>query len=373
MRRHFGALQGLAMLLVVFVHSIQMGLDATTRFGYPPIAGWSYYFLITINNLGMFAVPTFLFISGCFFAYAARNSDPPRISWKMVWTSLKHLWWPYLFWSIAFYAVLYFTRRQTFIPPVDAGWQGQPSLTQAAGQLQTYPLFQYLKNLITGFPFNFIPLLAFYYLLSPLIVSLAKRFGLILIIVIMLYQLFLLNFRFPGILGFTWPNWLRYFIPKILGESLSFWAIYFPLGLIYSINANRVLPWLQKFKWTSLAVTMLFFMISLLNLFSVWSFPLAGFIAPLTFVLFAPTIERNSVPRVRELESIGKRAYGLYLTNLITLELSLLAIHIFIGRLFGFPLLLILVSFVLTLGLPLWVMNGLIRLPTRAVYRYVFG
>jgi fucose 4-O-acetylase-like acetyltransferase len=334
---------------VVLNHSITKGLEVQ-QLGYPSPAqeGVLYYILSTLRDLGPVAVPTFLFISGCFFAYSARGNDP-KLSWKVVWTGLKHLLWPYLFWSVMFYILIYFQRNEAYTPP------------------------GYLKNLLVGYPFHFIPLIAFYYVLSPLLVRLAKRFGFVLVVVIGLYQLILINVLYPGTLGFTFPAWMGFLAPPVLRSTLALWAIYFPLGLVYSINARSVLPWLQRFRWAILAATITFFAVSLLDLFSVLNFPLAGFIYPLAFTLFCPTLRRDSIPMVRELEKIGRSAYGLYLTNLLVIELVLLSIHLLAPWVFSHQVLLQPILFSIGLAGPLLLMRGVMHLPTRPAYRYVFG
>jgi hypothetical protein len=346
--RQFGALQGLAIVLVVLNHSINMGLD-TQRLGYPPPAeGGVYTVLLILHQLGVFAVPTFLFISGCFFAYAAQG-DRPKLSWKVIWVGLRRLLWPYLFWSIVFYIWIHLRWNEAYTP------------------------LGYVKNLAVGFPFHFIPLIAFYYVFSPILVRLAKRFGFVLVVVIGLYQLVLINVVYPGMLGFTFPAWIDFLAPPVIRSTLALWAIYFPLGLVYSIHARNILAWLQRFRWAILALTIGFFMISLLDLFSVWRFPLASFICPLTFLFFAATLQRDSIPMVRELEKIGRKAYGLYLTNLLVLDVVLFGIQLLLPWLFEDQALLQPILFAVTLAGPLVLMNGVIRLPTRPVYRYVFG
>ena len=67
---------------------------------------------------------------------------------------------------------------------------------------QKYTLLEYLKNFIVGYPYNFVPLLIFYYLISPILVRLSKKYGLIVIVVIAAYQFFLINLLNPGITGF---------------------------------------------------------------------------------------------------------------------------------------------------------------------------
>ncbi|MCK6628034.1 MAG: acyltransferase [Anaerolineae bacterium] len=349
MNRQFSALQGFAILLVVLHHSIELGLD-TPRLGEPRVAyGWTTYTLLTLWQLGILAVPTFLFISGSFFSYAAQGKNPPQLSWKVVRTGLKHLLWPYLFWSIAFYIWIYFRWNEAYTP------------------------LGYLKNLIVGFPFNFIPLVAFYYVLSPFLVRIAKRFGYLLILIIILYQLALLNIKDPNNLGFAFPGWMGFLAPPVLRETMAIWGVYFPLGLVYSINIKTILPWLQRLRWLLLTMTVVFFVISVLNRFSIWSFPLADFICPLMFVLFIPTLKRDAIPFVRELEKAGKKSYGIYLSHLIALDFLLLCIQILLPWMFNYQLLLQPILFVFTWSIPLLVMNGVMRLPTRPIYRYVFG
>jgi hypothetical protein len=334
---------------MVLSHSITMGLD-TQRLGYPPLAeGWLYYLLLVLKELGIFVVPTFLFVSGCFFSYAAQGSNPPSLSWKVVRTGLRRLLWPYLFWSVAFYMLIYFRWDVAYTP------------------------LGYLKNLLVGYPFHFIPLIAFYYLLSPFLVRFARRFGLALIVIIGLYQLLLINIVYPGTLGVFFPDWMHIFAPPVLRTTLALWAIYFPLGLVYNINAKQMLPRLQRARWAFLIITAVLFVISLLDVFSVIRFPLASFICPTTFVLVSTTIRRESIPKVRTLEKLGKKSYGLYLTNLLFMDLVLFGIHLFVPRLFSYPVLLPPILFALTMGVALATMNGFTRLPARTMYRYVFG
>lgn len=348
MSRHFVALRGIAILLVVLNHTTDMGVFRPQSLGYAPVEGWGRYVLLTLHQLGVFAVPTFLFISGCFVAYAARGT-PARLSWKTVWAGLKRILLPYLLWSIVFYVLIYVLKNETYTIP------------------------GYIKNLLIGYPFHFVPILVFFYAISPILVRLADRFGALLVGLIMLYQVTLLNISYPSILGFAFPEWTQFLVPPVLGETLTLWGIYFPLGLVYSLNAARVRPGLETLKWISLIATILFFLLSVLHQSSVIDFPLAAHICPLTFLLLSPLIKRDSIPLVRKVEEVGKRSYGLYLTNLIVLELVLLIIQLVAPWILGYQILLQPLLFISALEIPLLVMRWLARSPARAVQRYVFG
>jgi peptidoglycan/LPS O-acetylase OafA/YrhL len=49
--------------------------------------------------------------------------------------------------------------------------------------------------------------------------------------------------------------------------------------------------------------------------------PLAEVFAPLPLMLVLPLIQRKAIPLVSWFETLGKRSYGLYLTNLLVITL----------------------------------------------------
>jgi hypothetical protein len=348
MNRQFAALRGLAIVVVVFYHAIELGSSIPREWGYPAIGGIARLVLLLLQQIGPLAVPTFLFISGCFVAYAAAGT-PPKLAWKTVWSNLKRLLWPYLLWSILFYIIIYFQRHET------------------------YSLPGYIKQLIVGYPYNFVPLLLFWLVLAPILVQLTRRFSNVLIAVILVYQLILLNLEYPGSLGFTFPNWVSFLKPPVLHSTLAVWGIYYPLGLIYSVNAKSMTPWLQKNRAVLWAITGVFFVFGFLSRAEILKFQLAEHVYPLTFVLLLPTIKRDAIPWVRQLEQVGKHSYGLYLTNLIILDLALVSVKALMPNLLNYRIWLMPPLFVLALVIPLAVMSKLARSPAKGMNHYVFG
>lgn len=348
MNRQFPALRGLAIILVVLNHTTTLGTQYPQQWGYPLPPQWLNFIILTINQLGVFAVPIFLFLSGCFFAYAVQNKNM-RQSYKTVGSGLKNIIWPYLFWSIIFYIEIFFLHNQTFTIP------------------------GYIKNLIVGYPFNFVPLLIAFYLIAPFLVRVSKRYALIVIIFIGVYQLFLINLLNPGVLGFTFPGLANFLKIPVLSVTLSDWAIFFPLGIVYSLHMKRVIPYLRKFQWILIGLTGVFFALTVLNYSLILYFPLAKWIAPILFVALIPLIQRESIPLVRQFEKVGKRAYGLYLINLTVIDLTLYAMHAIIPGILGYPLILLPVVFIIALWVPLLLMSATERLPYHGAYRYVFG
>jgi peptidoglycan/LPS O-acetylase OafA/YrhL len=345
MSSQYGALSGLAILLIVINHSIEYAINATPS----ALASWQVYLLTTLQALGVFAVPMFLFISGSFVAYAAQG-DPPRLSRKFLFSSLRHVILPYLIWSIVFYLFVLVLKGERYSP---------------AG---------YVKNLLVGYPFHFVPLLVFYYIISPLLVRIGRfEAGILLLILIGLYQLVLINLLNPGYLGFELPEMARFLAVPVLRTTLADWAIYFPLGLVLGMRARQWIPRSQRLMWMFAGLTLLLFVLGLLNAFAIFSFPLARFLCPLPLVLLLPGIKRDSIPLVRPLERVGRRSYGIYLTHLIILNLVLFALNPLIPGIFTLPILVSLLFFLIGVGVPLLIMESVAKGPAKQFYRSIFG
>ena len=287
-------------------------------------------------------------MSGAFFSYAA-SQDNLKTNYKIVWINVKHVAIPYLAWSLIFYLEIYLLHGKQ------------------------YTLLEYVKYLIVGYPFNFVPLLIFYYVLSPLLIRAIRYLGWVVIGLIGVYQLILINIVFPGTLGFTMPNWMGILSPPVLSTTLAEWAIFFPLGLIYVRRLTSLTGFIQKTKWIWLGLTLVLYVIALLDVLEVIHQPLARFFAPVTFILLTSIFSRNAIPFVRQLEILGKKAYGLYLMNLILLDLILFTIDSLIPGALSYYLLLMPLMFVLALAIPLWIIDSFERLRRPALQRYIFG
>lgn len=349
MNRQFGALSGLAIVLVVLNHSIHMGTVTPQALGYPAVTGAWGLLLISLQILGTYAVPTFLFISGCFVVYVTQSGTLSQ-SYKTILIRLRHIFWPYLFWSAVFYILV---------------------LVQ---QGESYTVFGYIKNLLVGYPFNYVPLLVLYYLLAPLLVRLGKRHSVAMLVVVGIYQLVLINLLNPNALGFKFPDWMEIFVPRVVSTTLADWAIYFPLGIAYSLNSKKLLPLLQKLRWELVALAIILFPLHILNQAGMIQMPLAAEMAPLPIVCLIPLVKRDRIPLMPQLEWIGRMSYGLYLTNLIVADVIIWLIQSLLPGLLAYQVLLEPLVFVATLGIPLFFMWGISQLPpVRGAYHYVFG
>jgi peptidoglycan/LPS O-acetylase OafA/YrhL len=349
MNRSFPALRGIAILLVVINHTIHMATKYASSVNLLSQNPWIGYGLSLLSGLGIFAVPIFLFLSGCFFAYAASRDDRLRPNYKIVWVNIWHVAFPYLIWTLIFYVEIYFLHQER------------------------YSLPGYIKNILAGYPFNFVPLLIFYYLVSPILVRLLKRFGWWVIAIIGLYQILLIMIVHPSAFGIKPPSYFGVFAPPVLSTPLADWAIYFPLGLIVVIQANRLSAMVHKYRWGLVVLTVVLYILAWLSAISLFKAPLARYLCPMTFLLLSTNFKRTAIPVVRQLELVGKRAYGLYLMNLLILDTTLFALVSLSPGVLGYYLLLLPILFAEVLLIGMGLMGALEREVKPEVYRYVFG
>ena len=347
MNRVFPALRGIAILLVVLNHTIDQGMIYPRSLGLIS-PGWEQWILYSLSGLGLFAVPIFLYLSGSFFYYTARE-DNLRSNYRIVWVNLKKIIIPYIIWSIIFYVEIYLIHGRACTP------------------------LECVKQLVVGYPFNFIPLLAFYYLISPFLVIAIRKWGWVPVLLIGVLQVLLLNIVQPGTLGVAFPGWTSRLAPPILANTLADWAIYFPLGLLYGRYAPAHLAAARRYRWALMGLIAVTYALALLNALALIPFPAAKHLFPLFFILLAPVIDRQQIPAVKTVENIGRRAYGIYFMNLIVLDLLLLALTALFPGVFSYYWLILPLLFLLTLLIPLGVMKLVERIQNPPIYRYVFG
>ncbi len=348
MNRQFSALGGLAMILIVLNHAIELGLGYPERLGFASPPEWFHNTMLIVQGLGVFAVPTFLFISGSFLAYAAQG-EPPRLTPKFLASSLRNILIPYVIWSVVFFILVYFH------------WS------------QGYTLMGYLKHLVTGYPFHFIPLLVFFYVLSPLMVIPAKRYPVLLLLVFLIYQFLLIVILNPNIFGFQFPGWMNRLAVPALKTTMSEWGLYFPFGLVYGLHVSKIQPLLRKYAWLSASMTVLLFILAILSGFKLILLPAARYLIMLSFVLFIPAIRRDQIPFLPFFERVGKMTYGLYLTHLICIDLFVILIQLVYPQFLGWSWILILSMFLVGISTPIALMEGFSKGRMRKIYRYLFG
>lgn len=341
MNRQYGALSGVAIFLIVLNHAIHFGLQVS------PVGGAWFKVLVILQAMGGFAVPVFLFVSGAFLAYAARE-----FSITFVRSSLERIVWPYLIWSGIFYTLLY----------------------TATGT--GYTVAGYLKNLLVGYPYHFVPLLVFWYLAAPALAWAGRRHAVLLLAAIAAAQAWLLVVRFPEMFGLAgWlPSWAAATAPPVLTTTMADWGVYFPLGLVMALHGPALKPRLMKWRLAAAALTAALFGLGLLNAFSLANAPWARLAAPVPLMLLLPTIDRGSIPWLEAFERLGRRSYGIYLSHFVAINALAFAVAGWSLRSAALPFIVFPAFFVAALGVSLLLMDAMSRSAAgRRVYRYVFG
>ncbi len=347
MNRQFPALRGFAIFLVVVNHSITLGLQAARQAGFD-LGQIEKVILLAVKEVGILAVPIFLFLAGSFFVYAVQGKDL-KASYRIVWNSVFHILVPYVIWSAIYYGVVFLLRGEQ------------------------YSLAGYAKNLLVGYPYNFVPILVFFYLIAPILIRAARQFPGFVIVVFGIIQAINIVVLKPELLSFELPGWVRVLSPPVLALPFAVWGVFYPLGIIYGCHAARITPILKRYAWISLLVTLVLYGLATANLLTAVNAVLAEVFCPLAAILLAPVIPRNRIPAVKFLENLGKRSYGLYLTNLVVINLLLFAVQSWLPFLLGWLSLLSIVLAAITFVLPGWLMSAVERIPGRSVYRAVFG
>jgi len=363
-------LSGLAILGVVCNHATAWGFTAMFWWAdrYRPVAvpnfdqlGTStYHALLSIQQLAVFAVPAFLFVSGFFVAYAARGSAS-TLEWKTVLVRIRSLLVPYAIWS----GVIF----------VGDALQGQ-----------TYTPGDYLVRLFLGRAtdaYFYVPLLCQLYLLSPLLAPLAKTRGKVLLLAAGLLQLGTVGLNYCRAYGAETSA----LIPLIrVTTVLSFtrWSLFFCLGLVSGCHVSWIKRLLARVKWGLLIAVVVLGAAAVLEPHgrlnpAGYEFPralhsISSQLYAVSIILCFLAFDRVAIPGSRSIHQIGRNSYGIYLLHIPVLEFSARAVRqlapwILAHQMTLFVPLLIVVA----VGIPLLLMAGAVRSPARQYHRHLFG
>jgi probable poly-beta-1,6-N-acetyl-D-glucosamine export protein len=362
-------LNGLAILGVVLYHASGWGFVAlfwwTDRYrpvtapNFDQLGGLAYVGLRLVEQLVIFSVPAFLFVSGFFIAFATPRTQR-TVGWNIVGNRVKGLLIPFALWSLAFFAVGF-----------------------ALGD--RYSLAVYIRRLLLGQAtesYYYVVLLVQFYLLSPLLVLLARQHWKLLLVAAAMLQASVHALSYLLITGVAGVN--------LQGTGLLTNARFFPGHLFwfsFGVVAGLQLPVLKRFlertKWALLAATPTLFVLGVLEWErllhvsgEVWLSPAVTIVDDLYALAFILTIlafERVALSLAKPFSDLGAKSYGIYLTNALVLMVAAKGIYHLAPNLLGRPLILQVILVAFGLGGPLLLMALVNKSPARRYYKYLFG
>lgn len=358
-------LSGLAILAVVCSHATGWGFIAMFRWtdSYRPVAApnydqvgsLSYYFLVVLGRLGAFAVPAFLFVSGFFIAYAVRGKQS-ALSWRVLGVRLRNLLVPYLIWSVAVF--------------VGDALQGI-----------FYTPLQYLEKILLGRAhpaYFFVPLLCQFYLLSPLIVPLARTRWKLLLVASAILQLSVLALRYLPVFGLETPG-----LQPATDLLFPMYTFYFVSGVVGGLHLQLFKQWLTKYKWHLLIAVVVLGILTVAESEVVYRLTgirrgagattIPASLYSVAFVFSMLAFHQIQLPFSKQLYRLGTASYGIYLIHPSVLEFSARALKKLAPGLLAYqlPFLLLLIS--LGIGVPLLLMRVVAKSPARKYHTYLFG
>lgn len=355
-RQSLTILRGAAILAVVCNHATMLVLNIVEATG----GSAASYGLIALNQIPMFAVPAFVFLSGYFAAYAARG-DPPSLSWRVTRARLECLFWPYLIWSLVIYAGQIVTGKGYRI--AEFGWRfilGQVAL-----------------------PYYFVPLLVQFYLLAPLVVRYARRHAGLVFGVSAIVQLTTMGLFYMRIYNVPLA---RPFEALVDAGPILFvrWTIFFALGPIVWYHRRAFKSRLAPFRWWLLGAAVVLGVLTIVESEIAIRYvdtlsearhmtKLSTTLFSLAVILFFVALDRVRFPLVSWIEQLGVQSYGIYLVHYHVLLYTLRGIGRFVPWLVFQPYLLQTAFTIVGLAVPLWLMVVVAKSPARRCYRLIFG
>jgi fucose 4-O-acetylase-like acetyltransferase len=367
MIRRLLLLNGVATIGLILFHAAGWSFTAVIfwadRYGAVPadqIGTPYYYFLRLVEQVIVFTIPAFLFVSGFFIAFASGRTQK-TISWKMVGSRIRDLIIPYTIWTLVYWVLFFFEAQ--FLDG------------------RTFSLADYLLMYLSGSTdpaYYYVILLIQFYLLSPFLVRWAKAHPVSLLVVTGIIQLAVQLQYFPTFFGIHSPY--LDVIPKWLFVARIFW---FSLGVVVGFQVKPVQNWLVRYKkglaLTALALVPLgvveFEIIQSLSgqLWLQQRETLLDSLYSLAVIFAFLGYYQAKLPYASVLDDLGSKSFGIYLVHTIAMTYTARLIAVKLPVLLAYQLLFFLLMIVVGLGVPLVLMAMVNRLPIRPYYKYIFG
>lgn len=362
-------LNGIAILGVILFHGTGFGFTAMFSWAhryrpvsspnYDEIGTAAYYAYRLIEQFIVFCIPAFLFVSGYFVSVLAGRSRA-ALGPKALWARIRHLLIPYLFWSGLVVAAL-------------------------ALQGRVYSSQRYLAALATGASgpnYYYVPMLVQLYLLAPLVVVLARRWGTGVLAITGLVQAAIYGLQYVVVLQAQIPGVtaLAAALPKWLFVVQLFW---FTLGVVAGFRQQAFKQALVRTRWAWLTAAIVLFVAGVVEweLLLGWSgsawrenrVTLIDGLYSLSMLCTFLGFAELRLPAAEGLAALGARSFGIYLSHGVAMEYTARGLYHAAPWVLAHQAVFQPIVLGAGLAIPLVLMALLKRSPVSAYYSYVFG
>ncbi|MCZ7570645.1 MAG: acyltransferase [Ardenticatenaceae bacterium] len=360
MTRRLLLLNGLAVLGVALHHASGYGFRAmffwTDRYlpvavpNYDQAGSLTFHAIVLIQQLDAFTLPVFMFVSGFFVAFAAGGSQG-GLQWNVMMTRIKNLLVPFVLWSIIYFLISNRRAPATFDEVISR--------------------------------YYYIPLLSQYYLLSPLIVPLAKTKWKLLLVVLAFVELGTQSLQYFTALEVEIQGLEQVvrLLPKWLIPNLMFW---FALGIVVGLHRQGFTLWLARVKWGLLAALVVLVPLTMFEYKVVAHFAGKAWLGPYfggfsrtfyacVFILCFLAFHQTPLPLSKELSLLGGKSLGIYLSHAPMMYVAAVIMYRVAPWILGYQVLYQTVLITVGVGGALLLMSVLDKSRVRRTYRYAFG
>ena len=364
-------LNGLAIVAMVAHHAIGYSTTAMIWWAdrwrpvsvpnYDQLDTLFYDLLLVIGKLANFAVPAFLFASGVFATYMLHGASDQGQRWKRVGPRVLGLLTTYMIWQ-----VMYAVYR-----PLN-------------GESLTWRILA--QDVVVGGRFWFVYFLAQLYLLSPLLMRMAKHRPKLLLTVsalpvagyIGVYYLTvakLLSGADTSLLDYLVYDMPFDYWPKLL--------LFFVGGMVCGMRLGEVRAWTHRYRWPLLAATVVLAGLALLESeivyrntewYEFWSgfSSIPGMLYVVSFIFCFLGFSDARILGFSHVYEIGKASLGIYLANRFVLEFTARALQKFAPRSLAYPAVFYLLLVISAVEVPILARWVIAKSPARRLNRYLF-
>jgi probable poly-beta-1,6-N-acetyl-D-glucosamine export protein len=366
MSRKLIYLNGLAIIAVVLYHATGWGYTSMFwwihRYRPDPVSIFDqmfnieYYTLRLIQQLIIFAIPAFIFVSGYYMAFATGRAKK-TIGWNTVLNRIRFLAAPFVIWSVIY--LLYYMIQGT-----------------------RYTTSEFLYIIISGNatpPFYFVPLLIQLYLLAPLLVILIKKNWKPVLFTTSVIQMLILSLGYIRIFS---PDARliasvtdAYFFPSYL-----FW---FVLGIVVGFNFSSFKAFLARYQRLFMTGAVFFFVLGVIEWELIFRFTgqewiedretLIDHFYAFCLIFGFLAYDKVQLPYQEHMTSLGAKSFGIYLSHMLALEFIARGTYHVFPAIMEYTIIFFALTVIVGLGIPLLLMWLAQQIPFRRYYSLVFG